>query len=239
LLANRRDYAGFSFPAEVSDRPDSSKYIAVSVKSGTNKEAGLIAIDDRRLVEAVLAGESDLYRRLIDKYQGLVFRTISGIVGARPEVEDLAQETFWQAYRGLRCFRGEARFSTWLLRIAVNKAIDFCRRRREESVSLEGCEPWGRASAGDGAPERIVLEREQVEHLYRYLEQLPAHYRQVLRRHYLDGFSYREIAVEAKVPLKTVESRLYRARKMLRALWGEAPEARSAQPPRLDAARRE
>jgi RNA polymerase sigma factor (sigma-70 family) len=179
----------------------------------------LIIIEDRGMVEAVLAGERDMYRRLVEKYQGLVFKAITRIVGARAEVEDLAQETFWQAYRGLGRFRGEASFSTWLLRIAVNKAIDFHRRRRDESPYLEEC---GRQICSiDDVPERVVLEREQKERLYRYLEQMPPHYRQVLRRHYLDGLSYREIACEAGVPLKTIESRIYRARKMLRSLWRE------------------
>ncbi len=181
----------------------------------------MIVIEDRGMVEAVLAGDGNMFRRLVEKYQGMVVTTITRIVGARPEVEDLAQETFWQAYRGLGRFRGESSFSTWLLRIAVNKAIDFYRRRRDEKLYLEEYERQSRVYTGDGAPERIILEREQKERLYRYLEQMPHHYRQVLKRHYLDGFSYREMACEAGVPLKTIESRLYRARKMLRSLWRE------------------
>jgi RNA polymerase sigma factor (sigma-70 family) len=92
----------------------------------------LVLIEDQGMVRAVLAGKRELYRRLMEKYQGRVAAAISRVIGFRPEVEDLVQETFWQAYRSLGRFRGEASFSTWLLRIAVNKAIDFQRRRREE-----------------------------------------------------------------------------------------------------------
>ena len=182
----------------------------------------MIAIDDRSMVEAVLNGEREAYRRLVEKYQNMVFAVISRITGSRPEVEDLAQETFWQAYRSLSCFRGDARFSTWLLRIAVNKAIDFHRRRREEQKRLEGyARQLALRPCLDDVPEGIMLARELQERLHSHLSRLPHHYRYVLKRHYLDGFTYREMARETGVPLKTIESRIYRARKMMRTIWLE------------------
>jgi len=181
--------------------------------------------DDRGMVEAVLAGENELYRGLMEKYQGLVVATIARMVGRRPEVEDLSQETFWQAYRSLGRYRGESRFSTWLLRIAVNKSIDFLRRSREEKRRLTGLDQEvNRAQAVEEPPEGIVLAKERRERLDNYLQRLAPHYRRVLRRHYLDGYSYREIAREEGVPVKTIESRLYRARKLLRTLWHEGEE---------------
>lgn len=186
--------------------------------------------EDQGMVRAVLAGEREAYRRLMEKYRGVVFTAIARVVGFRPEVEDLVQETFWQAYRALGLFRGEARFSTWLLRIAMNKAIDFHRRRREESLSLEEFDrEVNLVRAADQAPEKIILAKEQKERLYRHLERLPSYYRQALKRHYLDGFTYREMACEAGVPVKTIESRLYRARKLLRAMWNEEERGEAAQ----------
>lgn len=172
------------------------------------------------MVRAVLSGKRELYRGLMEKYQGRVTAAISRIVGPRPEVEDLVQETFWQAYRSLGRFRGEASFSTWLLRIAANKAIDFRRRRRDEHYYLlDDDAPLALIPSREGEPESLLLAKEQAECLYRYLDRLPPLYRQALRRHYLDGFTYREVAGEAGVPVKTIESRLYRARKLLRSLW--------------------
>lgn len=179
----------------------------------------MVIIEDQGMVREVLAGKREAYRRLVEKYQGRVAAAISRVIGFRPEVEDLVQETFWQAYRSLGRFRGEARFSTWLMRIAVNKAIDFQRRRREERCYLAADHtPLAEISAQE-EPEPLLLAKEQEERLYRYLERLPPLYRQVLRRHYLEGFSYREMAGEAGVPVKTIESRLYRARKLLRSIW--------------------
>lgn len=180
----------------------------------------MVVIEDQGIVRAVLAGKGDSYQRLMEKYQGRVAATITGVIGPRPEVEDLIQETFWQAYRSLDRFRGEASFSTWLLRIAVNKAIDFQRRRREECYYLTVDDTsLAQIPSSEEEPEPLLLAKERQERLYRYLDRLPPLYRQVLRRHYLDGFSYREIAGEAGVPVKTIESRLYRARKMLRSIW--------------------
>lgn len=180
----------------------------------------MVVIEDQGMVRAVLAGKRESYRRLMEKYQGRVAAAITRVIGPRPEVEDLIQETFWQAYRSLGRFRGDASFSTWLLRIAVNKAIDFQRRRREECYYLIADDtPLAQIPSSEEQPEPLLLAKEQQERLYRYLDCLPPLYRQVLRRHYLDGFSYREIAGEAGVPVKTIESRLYRARKLLRALW--------------------
>jgi len=180
----------------------------------------LVAIEDQGMVREVLSGKREAYRRLVEKYQGRVAAAIARITGPRPEVEDLVQETFWQAYRSLGRFRGEASFSTWLMRIAVNKAIDFQRRCREERRRLAADDvPLAEIPSSEEEPEPLLLAKEQEERLYRYLDRLPPLYRQVLRRHYLEGLSYREMAGEAGVPVKTIESRLYRARKMLRSIW--------------------
>lgn len=204
---------------EVFSRTGSSKYMTEL------KISEAIMSEDQGTVRAVLSGESEQYRRLVEKYQNAVTAAIARIIGVRPEVEDLAQETFWQAYRALGRFRGESRFSTWLLRIAVNKAIDYCRRRTEESMPLEDCERRLLRYHDDHfVPERALLVKEEKEQVHCCLARLPSHYRQVLLRHYIDGYTYREISRETGAPLKTVESRIYRARKALRLLWRQREE---------------
>ncbi len=176
-------------------------------------------LEDYATVKAVLSGERERYRQLVEKYQGKVFAVITRITGKMNEAEDLAQETFWQAYRSLGNFRGEACFSTWLLRIAINKAIDYYRRHGEESRRLQCCDGRvERAPSSEQPPEVLLLAKERQEQLHGFLDLLPPPYRYVLRKHYLEGYTYREIARQAGIPLKTVESRLYRARKQLRAL---------------------
>ncbi len=173
--------------------------------------------DELDMIKAVLAGEKEMYQRLVEKYQDLVYSAIARLTGPCPEVEDLAQETFWQAYRSLPSFRGDSRFSTWLLRIAVNKALDYLRSNRREKRRVEVFTRQVELKS-EGGPEKELLQKEQQEYLHGILELLAPCYRHALKRRYLDGYSYREIAREAGVALKTVESRLYRAKKQLRML---------------------
>ena len=173
--------------------------------------------DELDMIKAVLAGEKEMYQRLVEKYQDLVYSAIARLTGPCPEVEDLAQETFWQAYRSLPSFRGDSRFSTWLLRIAVNKALDYLRSNRREKRRVEGFTRQVELKS-EGGPEKELLQKEQQEYLHGILELLAPCYRHALKRRYLDGYSYREIAREAGVAPKTVESRLYRAKKQLRML---------------------
>ncbi len=179
-------------------------------------------MNNSNIVEAVMAGEREMYRQLMEKYQKAVFAAIIRIIGSHHEVEDLVQETFWQAYRSLGRFRGDARFSTWLVRIAKNKAIDYHRRRKHSSRSQEeytGFIGRSRLSYEEG-PEDILLAKERREQIHSCLEQLPLYYQQVLQLYYLEDLSYKEMALEAGVPLKTIESRIYRARKLFRSLFG-------------------
>ncbi len=136
------------------------------------------------------------------------------IAGRRAEAEDAVQETFVSVHRALASFRGEARLSTWIFRIAVREALRQRARRREDLAASLDDEPAA-APAGDPA-----IRREQRDALRRALDRLSAEHRTVLSLFAVDGLSHREIADVLGIPEGTVWSRLHLARKRLAAELG-------------------
>ena len=171
---------------------------------------------DAELTNRVCAGETRLFAELVQRYQDPVFAMALRFVGSPGDAEDVAQEAFLRAYRGLAGFKGDAKFSTWLYRITWNLCADWKRKHggpRMRTAALE--------AAGDFADARVDLEAdflagEERERVRRALDGLDERYRSVVTLLYYQKMSYEQIAAVLDVPLKTVETRLYRARKMLR-----------------------
>ena len=184
-------------------------------------------LTDAELTDRVRAGETRLFAELVQRYQDPVFAMALRFVGAPVDAEDVAQEAFLRAYRGLEGFKGDAKFSTWLYRITWNLCADWKRKHggpRKQTAALD--------AAGDFADARVdleadVLDGEERERVRRALEGLDERYRSVVTLLYYEKMSYDQIAAVLDVPLKTVETRLYRARKMLRvALEGAEKEGK-------------
>ena len=173
-------------------------------------------LTDAELTDRVRAGETRLFAELVQRYQDPVFAMALRFVGSPGDAEDVAQEAFLRAYRGLERFKGDAKFSTWLYRITWNLCADWKRKHggpRKQAAALD--------EAGDFADARVDLEAdlldgEERERVRRALEGLNERYRSVVTLLYYEKMSYDQIAAVLGVPLKTVETRLYRARKMLR-----------------------
>lgn len=184
---------------------------------------------DAEMIEAVKNGDATAYRGLVEKYQGRVYNVVYGIVRNREDARELTQEIFVKAYRNLGSFREDARFYTWVYRIAMNLAIDFTRRRKRSPVS--GLEEDIASRDADGSISEVhnsenprkALERKQ---LYRQimdaLETLPEQQKQVILLRELEGLSYREIAEVLDIAEGTVMSRLFYARKKLQAILADA-----------------
>jgi len=179
-------------------------------------------VDDNALVRRSKAGDHEAFGRLVDRYQASVYRVVRGIVGDAAEAEDVVQEVFLKAYEGLRRFRGEAGIFTWLYRIAVNEALRSGRRRRPTAPIDALPEPEAPASeaAEDDGPSLRDLER--------LLRKLPEEFRTVVVLRDLEEMSYKDIADTLDIPMGTVESRLFRARQELRALWRKSKETKNA-----------
>lgn len=179
---------------------------------------------EEQLVQCVLAGDQEAFREIVDLYKAYVFSIVLQFVKDRYEAENIAQEIFLQVYRSLSHCRME-NFKAWVGRIAANKAIDYCRARAKSTreVSLTSyLEKTGEVQdAGRLGPEELVLLEEERERIRGLCCNLPSPYRDSAVKHYLEGKSCRQIAREEGIPVKTVESRLYRARLLIRKKWEE------------------
>lgn len=175
---------------------------------------------DRELVARTLAGDRAAFEALVRRHERRVYRVAMALLGRPEDAEEALQECFLQAYRHLEQFRGEARFSTWLVRIAVNAALQR-RRERDGAVSLDEL-----LEAGDFVPERLSPRHPSPEQLYgrqelrRLVETavaaLPEPYRAVLVLRDLEGLSAEDTAAALGLTVPAVKSRLHRARLVLR-----------------------
>jgi RNA polymerase sigma-70 factor (ECF subfamily) len=180
---------------------------------------------DAEMIEAVKAGDATAYRGLVEKYQGRVYNVVYGLVRNREDARDLTQEVFVKAYRNLGGFREDARFYTWIYRIAMNLAIDFTRRRNRSPVS--GLEDDIASRDADGGiaevhhadnPRRALERKQLYKQIMDALELLPEQQKQVILLRELEGLSYREIAEVLDIAEGTVMSRLFYARKKLQGI---------------------
>jgi RNA polymerase sigma-70 factor (ECF subfamily) len=182
------------------------------VPGSTNSELQ----EDGELVERVRKGETRCFADLVSRYQDPVYSMALRFVRGEGDAEDIAQEAFFRAYRGLEGFKGDSKFSTWLYRITWNLCADWLRRNRKPGRTVLAIE-----DAADLADVRVDLEQglvaeEEKRKVREALDGLDEKYRAVLILSYYQKMSYGQIGAVLDVPKKTVETRLYRARKLLR-----------------------
>jgi RNA polymerase sigma-70 factor (ECF subfamily) len=184
------------------------------------------AEEDRELVRRCRAGEERAFERLFLRHRGPVTGLVFRMLGPSPELEDLVQDVFIQVLRSLGSFRDEARFSTWLYRVALNVALMHRRAagRRPRLVDEDRAEP-----AVDAAPSahEVLETRRRVEAFYALLGRLSDKKRTVYVLHELEGLSPARIAQIVQAPVLTVRTRLFYARREL-ADWIEEDPALAA-----------
>ena len=177
--------------------------------------------DDLELVRHALAGSQDAHRDLVVRYQRPVLSLIRRMIRSSTQAEDLAQEVFLKAFRALGSFDQRRKFSSWLFKIAHNTAIDQLRRKELSTVTLESPDrdapdlvavlPDKKAEDPAGRVERHDLAR-AIEEAIASLKPL---YREVVILRYQEGLAYEEIAEVTDLPLGTVKTHLFRARKAM------------------------
>lgn len=178
------------------------------------------------LLRRAQAGDKKAFEELVLIYQDKVYSLSYHLAGNREDAEDLAQEAFVRAYLGLRSFRQEADFGTWLHRITVNAWLNMKRSREAQVLSLDNPkrtpEGWQQrefpSQAGSGNPGEALGEKELQLAVWEALQKLSPEFRTVLVLREIEGYSYEEIAAMTKASLGTVKSRLSRARNALKEL---------------------
>jgi len=177
---------------------------------------------ERELVSRARAGDTAAFEQLMLDNQDRVYTLCLRMTGDREDALDLAQEAFFNAWRGLSSFQGNSSFSTWVYRLASNACIDFLRKRKrrqqgESPHSLDDEEaPLPEPADPRGSPEEELERRELRRAVERGLQALPDHHRQVLVMRELSGMSYQEIGAVLDLDLGTVKSRIARARLALK-----------------------
>jgi RNA polymerase sigma-70 factor (ECF subfamily) len=175
---------------------------------------------DAELVRLAQAGDSRAFEALVVKYQRRVARHVARYVRGSGDVEDVVQDAFIRAYRGLPSFRGQSAFYSWLYRIATNAALSFV--RRAPATQLLGDDaPKERAEAfepgvSDGEdPERTMMANQIADAVQHGLARLQPELVDALTLFEVEGKSYAEVAQMLNVPVGTVRSRIFRAREAL------------------------
>ncbi|MCL5124860.1 MAG: sigma-70 family RNA polymerase sigma factor [Deltaproteobacteria bacterium] len=178
--------------------------------------------EDFEFVRATLDGDFSAFERLVDKYHGKIYRHLRKMVSDASVAEDLLQDTFLSAYRGLQGFNRASSFSTWLFRIATNAALMYLRRERPETVEYDDRIMSELADVLTPSPEfvstplEILLSMEGKAKIEQAIEQLPVIYRSVVILRDVEGFSLEEVATIVGASIPAVKSRLHRARNIVR-----------------------
>ncbi|MDD3271866.1 MAG: sigma-70 family RNA polymerase sigma factor [Syntrophomonadaceae bacterium] len=175
-------------------------------------------------IEGFLARDPQAFEELINQYKAYVFAIILRIINDPDDAQDIAQEVFLQLYRSLPEYQPD-HLKAWIGRITTNKAIDW-KRKRARQLALVDSDMERQTIPGvmDMSPEQMLLQQERESHVKDLCQSLPPRYSQVIIKYHFENKSYQQIAREEGISLKTVESRLYRARRLLRERWKEGAE---------------
>lgn len=197
------------------------------MSSDSEKRAGERAfggVPDSELVRRVLEGEESAYAELLQRHQRAVYTLVRRMVNHPEDAAEITQDAFVKAYQALARFDPQFTFRAWIMKISSNIAIDFLRRRRLPTLSIDQPREyqdsemrWELPDGGHG-PDEIAAGEQMEGRLAHALTQLTPAHRQILLLLYQEKMSYDEISALLDEPLGTVKARIHRARESLRLL---------------------
>jgi RNA polymerase sigma-70 factor (ECF subfamily) len=181
------------------------------------------ALEDFDLIDkAVQEKDQQAYATLMKRYKKAVYFMILKMIRDADDAEDLTMEAFAKAFKNLERFKKDYTFSTWLFRIATNNAIDFIRKKKLKTMSLNNTLSDDNGNAvtidvedNDDNPQDVFIRTQRLEMVRIFVDKLPAKYRKLVILRYFDELSYEEIAKELNKPLGTVKAQLHRSRELL------------------------
>ena len=177
-------------------------------------------ITEREWIDATLQGDEHAFRRIVDNYIDEVSRTVTGMLGPGPEIDDVVQEVFIKLHRSLASFRGDASLKTYVVRMAINKSLDALRKRKRSRWMLPFSpdDPWEPAS--DDVADADIADRERHASLRSAVNRLPEGQRAVVVLRLIEDYSTEETARILDIPYGTVLSRLKRGVEKLKKELG-------------------
>ncbi|MGB7201405.1 MAG: RNA polymerase sigma factor [Pyrinomonadaceae bacterium] len=186
-----------------------------------------INLTDEELVNLAVSDDRDAFGEVVRRWERKIFALCFGMLGREDDARDAAQEAFIAAYRNLANFRGEARVSSWLHRIAVNQCLTTKRRQKTRSEDFiddeDGSEERTFVAAARYSPANEAEQGERLKIIRQAVGALPTDLRQVIVMKEFEEMTFQEISETLEVPLSTVKSRLYTALKQLRMRLERTP----------------
>jgi RNA polymerase sigma-70 factor (ECF subfamily) len=194
------------------------------------------AKNDFSLVERAKTGNQKAYAELMQRYKDSIFFMVLKMVNNKDDAMDITVTTFAKAFENLEKYRPEFAFSTWLFRIATNGSIDFIRKKKLATTSIDAM--GGSGENGDDRifeiksdglnPEETSIKKQQTEQLKEIIDKLPARYKTLIILRYFDELSYEEIAERLDLPLGTVKAQLFRGRDLLSNILGKRKKSETS-----------
>lgn len=183
---------------------------------------------DYEIISRARKGDQMAYSQLLDLYRESIYYLVLKMVNSNEYAEDLTIEVFGKAFSNLKQYQPNYAFSTWLYRIATNNCIDFIRKQRISTTSLdlsyddgEGEKLYIQVEEDSLNPEENAIRKQKSKYLKEIVKKLKPHYRKLIELRYFKELSYEEIADEMEMPLGTVKAQLFRAREFLAKMLNE------------------
>lgn len=179
------------------------------------------AKNDFILVEKAKEGNQKAYAELMQRYKDSIFFMVLKMVNNKDDAMDITVTTFAKAFENLDKYRPDYAFSTWLFRIATNGSIDFIRKKKIATTSIDGMSFDGsedkvfEIKSDSLNPEETSIKKQQTEQLKEIIDKLPPRYKTLIILRYFDELSYEEISEQLDLPLGTVKAQLFRGRDLL------------------------
>ena len=176
--------------------------------------------NDDEWIHRFQIGDTKAFEAIIDQYKSYVFAIILRFVKDPEDVQDIAQDVFLQLYRSLPEYQPD-HLKAWIGKISANKAIDWKRRQAKHELEDGEIDLANLADKRWASPDQVLIQQERELNIRSLYRALPSHYSSIVFKYHFEEKSYQQIAREEGISVKTVESRLYRARKLMRDRWKE------------------
>lgn len=175
---------------------------------------------DYRLVLSAINGNQKAYEELLKRYKDAIFFMLLKMVNNKNDAEDLTFEAFGKAFKNIAQYSPKYAFSTWLFKIASNNCIDFLRKKKGNTISIDGKDSAENErtitlESNTLNPEQVFIKDQKAKIMRNEVGRLKERYRRLIELRYFEEFSYDEIAKELNLPIGTVKAQLFRARELL------------------------